>query len=95
MPTKKIRNGLFAATVEPQTLQETDSLRGDIPRSRWIERALKMYNATKKKEEGKEEEQNKGVRGSQEATNHRETPAATPTPTPKTDPLLYKGGFRR
>ena len=96
--TNKVRRSMFAVTVEPQTLQETDSLRGDIPRSRWVNRALKVYNASKKKEEGKEEEQNIGVSGSQEATNHRD-PAATPITTSsevaaKTNALLYKGGFR-
>ncbi len=50
MSAKRIRHGLFAATVEPQTLQETDSLRGDIPRSRWVERALQRYNASVKGE---------------------------------------------
>ena len=73
MSAKRIRHGLFTATIEPQTLMETDSLRGDIPRSRWVDRALKTYNASKKKEE------QKGVRGS-ESSNQVPT-APTPIPT--------------
>jgi hypothetical protein len=52
MMTKRYpsRDGVFAATVTPQLLKETDSLRGDLPRSRWVERALIMYNASVKRE---------------------------------------------
>jgi hypothetical protein len=89
MSAKRIRHGLFTATIEPQTLMETDSLRGDIPRSRWVDRALKMYNASKKKEE------QKGVRGAR-TTNLTPTTPPTPTSTEarKTNIPLYNGGFR-
>ena len=88
MSAKRIRHGLFTATIEPQTLMETDSLRGDIPRSRWVDRALKTYNASKKKEE------QKGVRGS-ESSNQAPT---APTPSTeviarKTNAFLNKGGL--
>jgi hypothetical protein len=46
MPPKKDFSELasFGIKIKSQTINETDSLRGDIPRSRWIERALLMYN---------------------------------------------------
>ena len=95
MSIKRNRQGLFTATIKPQTLQETDTLRGDLPRSRWIERALKMYNASVK--EGKENSannNNNGVRGS-ESSNQVPTSAPTPTSTEarKTNMPLYNGGL--
>ena len=78
MVTKRYpsRDGCFGVTVTPQIVRQTDQLRGDIPRSRWVERALIMYNASVK--EGKEEQD--GVRGPQ-ATNQVTPPAPTPTPS--------------
>ena len=93
MSTKRIpryNDGMFGVMIEPQTLMETDSLRGDIPRSRWVERALIMYNSSvKEKEEGQ-----KGVRGS-ESSNQAPT---APTPSTeviarKTNAFLNKGGL--
>lgn len=79
---------MFGIILKPQTSRETDSLRGDIPRSRWVERALMMYNASMK-----EESQN-GVRGS-ESSNQAPT-APTPSTeviTRKTNAFLNKGGL--
>jgi len=45
------REGMFGVVIQPKTLQETDKLRGDIPRSRWIERALILYNGSVKEQE--------------------------------------------
>jgi hypothetical protein len=67
---------LTGISLTLKVMEETDRLRGDIPRSRWIERALTIYNACMK--EGKEVN---GVWGSQ-ATNQTSTPATPPTPEP-------------
>ena len=93
---------MFGAAIAPQTLMETDRLRGDIPRSRWVERALIMYNSSVKKE-GKEnspsvdnEDNENGEWGSQ-ATNQSTPTAPTPSTevtTRKTATLLSNGGFR-
>src|SRR3712207_1418891 len=75
---KRNRHGLFTATVRPQTLEETDRLRGDLPRSRWIERALRMYNASQKEEEGENNDNNdnnSGVRGSE--SSNKVVPTST------------------
>jgi hypothetical protein len=80
--------GMFGVTVQPQTLEETDKLRRNIPRSRWIQRALVMYNARMK--EVKEESQS-GVRGS--ASNQVPTAPATPSTevvARKTNTLINK-----
>ena len=45
MPKYQGREAMFGVTVRPQTLTEVDKLRGDIPRSRYVERALIMYNS--------------------------------------------------
>lgn len=66
---------MFGVVVHSQTLKETDDLRGDIPRSRWIERALVMYNACMKEKE----EQNDGVRGPHAS---KQAAPAAPTSTP-------------
>jgi hypothetical protein len=50
MPKYQGREAMFGVTVRPQTLTEVDQLRGDIPRSRYVERALIMYNSYMKKE---------------------------------------------
>jgi hypothetical protein len=34
---------LLGATVEPQLIKELDALRGEVPRSRLVERALNWY----------------------------------------------------
>jgi hypothetical protein len=87
-------DGMFGVMIEPQTLMETDSLRGDIPRSKWVERALVMYNASVKPREGKNDKD--GVRGSQ-ATNQSSAPTTptltTSTEARKTNMPLYNGGF--
>ncbi len=59
MVTKRYpsRDGCFGVTVTPQIVRQTDQLRGDIPRSRWVERALVMYNASMKEKEGEEEDE--------------------------------------
>jgi hypothetical protein len=95
MVTKRYpsRDGCFGVTVTPQIVRETDQLRGDIPRSRWVERALRMYNTSVKEND----EEAKGVMGSQ-ATNP--SPAVTPTPTPEvvtpeTNTFLRNGGSGR
>jgi hypothetical protein len=43
-PKPMIPGSATAVTVRSEILQETDKLRGEIPRSRWFERALIMYN---------------------------------------------------
>jgi hypothetical protein len=35
--------GSFGAKIDPQLLREVDRVRGDIPRSRFISRALARY----------------------------------------------------
>ena len=71
---------------------ETDSLRGDIPRSRWVDRALKMYNASVKPREGKNDKD--GVRGSESSNQVPSAPTpSTEVRTRKTNVFLNKGGF--
>jgi hypothetical protein len=84
MMTKRYRSrdGAFGATITPELLEETDSLRRDLPRSRWVERALILYNARMKEEREKEES---GVRGSTSATN-QVSRSTTPTPIPSPRP---------
>jgi hypothetical protein len=91
MSTKRIprSDGMFGVMVQPQTLKETDSLRGDIPRSRWVERALVMYNASMKE---KEESQN-GVRGSTASNQVPTAPTPASTEAHKTNMPLYNGGL--
>jgi hypothetical protein len=67
------RDGCFGITVPPQLKIETDQLRGEIPRSRWVEHALRMYNASVREEL---EESKDGVRG-----QFTKLSPTTPTPT--------------
>jgi hypothetical protein len=86
------RDGCFGVTVKPQIVRETDQLRGDIPRSRWVERALVMYNTSVKGEnEGKEKEEDNqnGVKGGcsgppNQLPTHKPTPSTQVTRTANT-----------
>jgi hypothetical protein len=86
MVTKRYpsRDGAFGVTVRPCIVQETDMLRGDIPRSRWVERALIMYNTSAKEKEGEEQ---KGVKG----TDTNLAPTAPTPDAPKTTPFNTSG----
>ena len=64
-----LSEGKFGAAIHPRTLRETDNLRGDIPRSRWIERALIQYNESiRKGSSGGDEERNSTIATSQTAS---------------------------
>ena len=90
------RDGCFGVTVTHKTKIETDQLRGEIPRSRWVERALVMYNSSVKEGKGNStDNNNNGVRGP-ESSNKVPTSAPTPTTSTearKTNMPLYNGGF--
>jgi metal-responsive CopG/Arc/MetJ family transcriptional regulator len=51
MSTNLVMVGSFGAKINPQLLQEVDRVRGDIPRSRFISRALARYLDDIKKDE--------------------------------------------
>jgi hypothetical protein len=90
MSKKYTCQGIFGAIIEPQTLKETDELRRDIPRSRWIERTLIMYNGYVKEELTQDD-----ARGSHEVTSQSSTTPTPVTPGPeKPTPLLTSGGLR-
>jgi hypothetical protein len=83
---------MFGVTVHPQTLKETDSLRGDVPRSRWVERALIMYNASMMKEgegENNNNDNNSGVRGSK-VTSQAVPTSTTNSSVTETNTLITK-----
>ena len=48
----------FGIRIDSQIAAETETLRGDIPRSRWMERALLVYNQLFKEKEGKRDIRN-------------------------------------
>jgi hypothetical protein len=91
--SKVKREGMFGAIIQPQTLMETDRLRGDVPRSKWIEHALKMYNASVK---NNNDNQN-GVKGLQATTLATPPTPTTPRSTEAlvTTKLTAKEVFRR
>jgi hypothetical protein len=49
---KKSTLRYLGARIQDQTLIETNSLRGDVPLSRWVGRALDMYNSSVRKTYG-------------------------------------------
>jgi hypothetical protein len=54
---------MLGATVEPQVVKELDAIRGEIPRSRIVERALNWYL--------KEVERNRRLQGVEVGTTHQ------------------------